>query len=154
MKLNSFNLSWSFAILLTALANSKAYGALLVAVPNQETATPINGELGSILQLPTPVKTVTPSRYFKIRDVAQTPGGSHSDVRTFHVTAIAGAKPEPVTFVLGSGKALALKLIPTPGADKFFNIEFDASVKKGRETKFLSSEMLMMRLRAEHRVSF
>ena len=117
----------------------------MVAVQNQETTTPINGELGSILQLPDPVKTVTPSRYFKIRDISGGLEGGRTDVRTFHVVPVAGAKPEPVTFVLASGKALALKLIPTPGADKFLDIELDATSKKSREGKFLAPEMQMMR---------
>lgn len=145
MKLNSPRRAWSLAVLLASVVHSQAYAAIVVAVPHQETVTPINGELGSILQLPSPVKTVTPSRYFKIRDVANAPDGSRTDVRTFHVTPVGGARPEPVTFVLASGKALALKLIPTPGADKFLNIEFDASVKKGRESGFLAPEMQMMR---------
>jgi hypothetical protein len=133
------------AMILGSLLPTHAQGAILVAVQHQETTTPINGELGSILQLPDPVKTVTPSRYFKIRDISGGPDGGRTNVRTFHVVPVAGAKPEPVTFVLASGKALALKLIPTPGADKFLDIELDATSKKSREGKFLAPEMQMMR---------
>ena len=125
--------------------SAAARGAVVIAVPNQETQIAVNAELGSILQLPSPVKTITPSQYFSIQDVgAATEGGSKTDVRAFQVKPVLGAQSESVTFVLASGRALALRLMVTPGGEKFYDIQVDALTRR-HGSKFLGAEMAMMR---------
>lgn len=126
-------------ILLLTLLTKPAFAGVIVVLQNQENQVPINLELGTIIQLPGAVKTVTPSRYFAIKEV----GEAKTDVRTFHVKPVGGARPEAVTFVLASGKAFAFKFLPTRDSDKFFDIE--PAAKKTKDGRFLVSEMLMMR---------
>ena len=123
-----------------------AHGAILVAVTNQDTPVTINAVLGTILQLPGAVRTITPSQYFLVQDIG---GGSReagvkADIKTFHVKPIPGARAENVTFVLASGQALSLKFIPTAGGEKFYDVQID-SARKLKSGKFLSAEMTMMR---------
>ncbi len=132
-------------ILIAIFAASTGHAAVVVAVQNQETVVPVNAELGSILQLPSPVKTVTPSQYFSIQNVGGGESSGQMDVRTFHIKPVPGAMSEGVTFVLANGKALALRLMPTPSGEKFYDLQLDPLSRKGRDTKFLSAEMTMMR---------
>lgn len=132
-------------LLVLCLTAGHASAAVVVAVLNQETVIAVNAELGSLLQLPAAVKTVTPSQYFSIQDVGATgEGGAKTDVRAFQIRPVAGAHSEVVTFVLASGRALALRLIATPGGEKFYDVQLDALVRR-RGSKFLSSEMAVMR---------
>jgi len=135
-----------FLSLIGLVAPGAARASVVVAVQNQETPVAVNAELGSILQLPSPVRTITPSQHFSIQDVgsAMSEGGK-ADVRTFHIKPVARATSEAVTFVLASGRALALRFIPTPNGDKFYDVQLDSSARRGRDAKFLSSEMAMMR---------
>lgn len=136
--------------LLTVMVTTSAQAASVIAVQNQDTQVVVNLDLGSILQLPAPVRTVTPSQYFQIQDIGAAPSDSPAlaekgDVRTFLVRPIAGAQPESVTFVLASGRALALRLIPSVVGEKFYDIQLDAAARHTRDGKFLGSEMGMMR---------
>ena len=123
-----------------------ARGAILVAIANQDTPVTVNAVLGTILQLPGAVRTVTPSQYFLVQDIG---GGSReagvkADIKTFHVKPVPGARTENVTFVLASGQALSLKFIPTAGGEKFYDVQIDAA-RKLKGGKFLGPEMTMMR---------
>ncbi len=120
---------------------SVAEAGILVGLPNQEVAAPVNAELGSILELPNPVKTVTPSKYFVITSLGMQGQG---DARTFQIKPTKGARPESVTFVLAGGKSLALKLTPAVGADKFYQVSIE-SKRAVNAQKFLSQELALMK---------
>ncbi len=111
--------------MLVLLQSGIAKSAVLVALPNQDTPVTINATLGTIVQLPGAVKTITPSQYFVIQDVG-------------------GATSESVTVVMAGGQALNLKLIPVVGGEKFYDIQIDPG-KKLRNGKFLTTELMMMR---------
>lgn len=131
---------WILILLKASLANA----ANLVAVEGQETFVAINSELGSIVELPAPVKTVTPSKFFVLQDLASGTGGAKADVRTFLIKPVAQAAAELLTFVLANGRAISLKLLPATAADKYHSITLDAR-RPVHGAKFLSAEMAMMR---------
>lgn len=132
---------------ISVMASTAAQAASVIAIANQETPLPINAELGSIVQLPSAVKTVTPSQSFAIQDIGAgvAESGVKADVRTFLVKPIPGATSEAVTFVLANGRALALRFVPASGAEKFYDISHESSARRGRKGQFLEAEMAMMR---------
>lgn len=140
------------ALVITSLMFLSAFSlpaeaAVLVALQNQEVAAPVNAELGTILELPAAVKTVTPSKFFTITDLGgdvAANGGARADVRTFQVRPVKGARPESVTFVLAGGKSIALRLTAASGAEKFYEVHLEG--KRGAfAQKFLGNEMALMR---------
>jgi hypothetical protein len=125
---------------------SSASAASVVAVQNQEVVVPVNGELGSVLQFSSAVKTVTPAKSFAVSDLG-TEGnstGQKTDVRTFQVKPVEAGANESVTFVLAGGRSVSLRLVATPNAEKFYDVSL--AVKRTKlGTKFLASELEMMR---------
>lgn len=133
-----------FTVAVAALVlAAKAEAASVVALPNQELPLGIHASLGSIIQLPTPVKTVTPAQYFVIQELGG--GESKSDVRTLHIKPVSGAGSEVITLVLASGRAVALKLMATPGGEKYYEVGLQTAAPRSRDAKFLSNELAMMR---------
>lgn len=144
MKAHAFVASMVLAL---SVSSGVAQAGILVALQNQEVAVPVNAELGSILELPGAVKTVTPSKFFTITDLggdAVANGAGRTDVRTFQVKPVKGARPESVTFVLAGGKSLALKLTPATGAEKFYEVHLEGK-RASIAQKFLGSEIALMR---------
>ena len=125
-------------LMLLLLSGPSAKAGTIMALEHQDNPVPINTELGTIVELPGAVKTVTPSRWFQIKEI-----GERTDVRTFQIKPVARAQPESVTFVMSSGKALAFKLTPASGADKFISVE--SVPKKSRDGRFLNPELLLMK---------
>lgn len=122
-----------------------SFAGALVALQNQEVSAPVNEELGSIFQLPSAVNTVTPSKYFQISDVGSSTDpstGLKTDVRTFQIKAVRGAKSEIVTFVLAGGKNISIKFIPAADADKFYDVHFESPRKQSKS--FFNQELQMM----------
>lgn len=132
--------------LLLALTVSTAYAGTIVVLQNQDATVSINEELGSIIQLPSAVSTVTASKYFHITDVGSNfdpASGSKVDVRSFQIKPSANSGSENVTFVLANGKSIAFKFIPAKDGDKFYDVRFD-QLKKISKT-FLAQEMHMLK---------
>lgn len=126
-----------------------AQAATMVAFEHQETVVVINSEVGSLIDLPAPVKTVTPAKFFVLQEAAAAATGAtaatpSSDVRTFLVKPVPQAEAEVVTFVLASGQALALKFMPAATADKYYAIVFDVK-RRSPLSKFLGPELAMLR---------
>ena len=122
---------------------SFASGATLVAVENQETVVAVNSDVGTIIDLPSAVKTVTPAKFFLLQDIAGQ-AGAKADVRTFLIKPTAHGATEVVTFVLANGQALALKLVPVQSGEKYYSLVFEPK-RRGQTHKFLAAEMAMMR---------
>ena len=113
--------------LISIICSVKAFAGNLVSIQNQEVLAPVNEELGTIFHLPGPVTTVTPSKYFHIVDVGAgiDANGVKTDVRNFQIKPIKGAQSESITFVLTDGKSIALKLLPSFEADKYYEVHFE-----------------------------
>lgn len=123
-----------------------AYAGTITVLQNQDAIVSINEELGSIVQLPSAVGTVTSSKYFYITDMGSNinpASGAKTDVRTFQIKPILGAKSENVTFVLSNGKNISFKFIPAKEGDKFYDIHFEQTKKNPKS--FFSQEMFMMK---------
>lgn len=135
-----------FSLLLGSLLfSTQSFAGTLVALQNQEVSAPVNEELGSIFQMPSAVNTVTPSKYFQITDVGSgvdPTTGMKTDVRTFQIKPIRGAKSESITFVLSGGKNISIKFTPAIDADKFYDVHFESPRKKTKS--FFNQELQMM----------
>lgn len=120
----------------------------VVIVPSGgEVKILIDKAQGSLLQLPSGVKTITPSSYFQIVDVGSDVdpvSGIKKDVRLFQVRSLPGGKSDHVTFVLGNGKPVKTHLIPSDAADKYTDLVFPTESKKVKHTKFLQAEISLM----------
>ena len=128
---------------LRALAN------VIIIPQNDEVKIPVDKATGTLLQMPFSVKTITPALSFDIRDVASDVDlgtGAKMDVRLFQIRALAGAKSEHVTFILGNGKAVQVHLIPAEEAEKHFDLVFPADSKKHKDPRFLQPEIGLMRV--------
>lgn len=129
-----------------AFATFESHAGTIVALQNQEVTVPINSTLGSIIQLPAVVNTVTPSKYYSISDVGaavEPNSGVKSDVRTFQIKPIPHAKSESVTFILAGGKNLSFRFTPAMAGDKFYDIHFERPKKLTKS--FMNQELSMMR---------
>jgi hypothetical protein len=134
------SLGW-FLFLCPALMASNSLFAGTVIVTD-EVSIAVDKVKGALIQLPTAVKTLTPSRYF---DIAPAGGDAQTDVRLFQVRPLSGARPERVTFVLGNGKSVSLKLVVSEESDGFFDLVLPSEKAKERNARFLSSEISLMR---------
>lgn len=133
------------AIILFGLFPFGAHAGIIVALQNQEVTIPINASLGSILQLPAPVNTITPSKYYSISDIGaavDANSGMKSDVKTFQVKPTTNARNESITFILVGGKNLTFKFTPAVGGDKFYDIHFEQIKKLSKS--FMNQEISMM----------
>jgi hypothetical protein len=133
---------------LAATSPTLAQAGLLI-IPSQDTLSiPIEKSTGSLVQLPSAVKTITASKHFEIADVASdmdTGTGAKLDVRLFVVKALPGAKSEKVTFVLGNGKAVSVRFVPAEDAENHYDLVFAGEPKKRREARFLRAEVDLMK---------
>jgi hypothetical protein len=133
---------------LAATSPSLAKAGILI-IPSQDTLSiPIEKATGSLVQLPSAVKTITASKFFEINDVASEMDagtGAKVDVRLFVVKALPGAKSERVTFVLGTGKAVSVRFVPAEDADNHYDLVFAGEAKKRREVRFLRAEVDLMK---------
>ena len=129
------------------MGGQKALADKLIAMDGQDLLVPIHLSLGSVVQLPKSVTTVTPSALFSIEAVS----ASQLDVKTFLIkptaaqTATQTLEPvsETVTFVLSNGKSISLKLVSSHKAEKYYEISLEAPKSKPKE--FLVSEIQMMK---------
>ena len=134
--------------LVGAASPSLAKAGILI-IPSQDTLSiPIEKVTGSLVQLPSAVKTITATKSFEISDVASdmhAGTGAKVDVRLFVVKALPGAKSERVTFVLGTGKAVSVRFIAADDADNHYDLVFAGEPKKRREARFLRTEVDLMK---------
>ena len=140
-----------------------AFASVIIVPSEGEVKIPIDSDTGSLLQLPGSVKTITPSRYFHISDVASDVDavtGTKMDVRLFQVRPLSGSRTdtrsethaethaetraEYVTFVLGNGRTVKTQLIPSEAAEKHYDLVFPNDSKKVKHTKFLQAEIALM----------
>jgi len=131
----------------SALA-SPALASQLIAMPGETLALTINSTVGTILQLPVAVKTITPSRHYVISQLGAAPDqttGAPSNVKTVQIRAAPGAGHEDITIVLASGKPLRLQLKPSADADKYQEIALPSEGPKTRDPRFLASELGFLR---------
>ena len=109
---------------------------------------PIERDTGSLVQFPSAVKTITATKHFEIADVApdmDAGTGAKVDVRLFVVKALPGAKSERVTFILGNGKAIAVRLVPADDAENHYDLVFAGDPKKRKDPRFLRAEVDLMK---------
>jgi len=120
-----------------------------IIIPSHDTLQiPIEKTTGSLVQLPSAVKTITASQHFDIADVASdmdAGSGAKVDVRLFVVKALPGAKAERVTFVLGNGKSVAVRFIPADDAEKHYDLVLPGETKKRKDPRFLRTEIDLMK---------
>jgi len=131
---------------LTVLSVQTQAGVVIIP-PGEDVKIPVASKTGSLLQLPTSVKAVTPSQYFEIADVASevdSATGAKVDVRLFQVRQLSGAQPEVVSFVLGDGRTVKVQLMPSDSADKHYDLVFPTDSKKLKNPKFLQAEISLM----------
>lgn len=129
-----------------ALTVLNAHAGTITVLQNQEAIVSVNEELGSIIQLPSAVSTITASKYFHITDVGapfDPASGAKVDVRTFQIKPIPNSNSEKVTFILANGKSVSFKFIPAKDGDKFYDIRFEQPKKISKI--FFSQEMLMLK---------
>ena len=134
------------AIILAAsmTISALAHGNTIVAIANDKTPVPINSGLGTIIQFPRAVKTVTPSRHYVITDVGADPL-QKVDIKTFQVKAKGPVPMEEVVFILADSTPITLQFLPQSDAAKYYNITLDTSAKDATKSKFLTNELSMMR---------
>jgi hypothetical protein len=134
-------------IFVFSLKLGSAFASVIIVPSDGEVKIPIDRETGSLLQLPSSVKTITPSKSFQISDVASDVDavtGTKMDVRLFQVRPVPGAHSDNVTFVLGNGRIVKTQLIPSESAEKHYELVFPNDSKKVKHTKFLQSEISLM----------
>lgn len=118
----------------------------------QTVTVPLDPELGTVLQLPGPIKLVTPTAHVLLERIddggTQTKGVSTQPVQHLRARLPAGSEPvvELVTIVLGDGAAVPIRLVPTPGADPFADIQRPApkETQPWGEPGFLQPERELM----------
>jgi hypothetical protein len=137
-------LKWGACYLIANISTS----AVVIVPSDSEVTIPIDTKTGSLLQLPSSVKTITPSKNFEIVDVASdidAATGTKVDVRLFQVRPLPGARSENVTFVLGNGRTVKTQFLPSETAEKHYDLVFPTDTKKIKDTKFLQSEIALMK---------
>jgi hypothetical protein len=127
---------------------SASFAGVVIIPTDDDVKIPVDKQSGSLLQLPSSVKTITPSAHFEISDVGSdvdAVSGGKVDVRLFSVRALAGARSERVTFVLGNGRAVKVRLVPADEADAHYDLVFPSESKKRKNPRFLQNEMALMK---------
>jgi len=130
------------------LAAAPAFAGTVIIPGQEEVPISVDASVGSLVQLPSSVKTITPSESFSITDVApsfDSATGAKVDVRLFVVKAAAGAKSERVTFVLGDGRSIRVRFSPAAEAERHYDLVFPGEAKKVRNPRFLGTEIALMR---------
>lgn len=135
--------------LIPCLLSAHAMADEIVASPGEQVSLSVNSDVGSVIQLPSSVRTITPSRSFVISqlgaDIDRTTGQA-IDVRTFQVRAVPGGKTEDVTFVLANGQSLKTRLTVMPNSDKYHSIAFRSDrTKRAADARFLTAEVSLLR---------
>jgi hypothetical protein len=128
-------------------AETSAQAGVVIVPPGEDVKIPIASKTGSLVQLPSSVKAVTPSQFFEIVDVASevdSATGAKVDVKLFQVRQLPGAQPEIVSFVLGDGRTIKVQLIASENADKHYDLVFPTDARKLRHPKFLQAEISLM----------
>lgn len=115
---------------------------------------PLNTEVGTVLQLPSPVKLVTPTAHVLIERVDD--GGPPAKgsapapvlpVQHLRARVPEGTEPmaELVTIVLADGQAIPVRFVPTPGAEPFADLQRPrAPVETEQSGGFLAAERELM----------
>ncbi len=127
---------------------SASLAGVIIIPADDDVKIPVDKQTGSLLQLPSSVKTVTPSAHFEISDVGSdvdAVSGGKVDVRLFSVRALSGARSERVTFVLGSGRAVRVRLVPADDAEAHYDLVIPSESKKRKDPRFLQNEMALMK---------
>lgn len=133
---------------MTLLPVGHALAGTVIIPGGEEVVLSIDARVGSLVQLPSSVKTITPSENFSITDVApsfDSATGAKVDVRLFVVKPITGARSERVTFVLGDGRSVRIRLTPAAEAERHYDLVFPGEAKKVRNPRFLGTEVALMR---------
>ena len=145
-RLSIFGALFALVFPLAGVETSAQAGVVIVP-PGEDVKIPIASKTGSLVQLPSSVKAVTPSQFFEIVDVASevdSATGAKVDVKLFQVRQLPGAQPEIVSFVLGDGRTVKVQLIASDNADKHYDLVFPSDVRKLRHPKFLQAEISLM----------
>ena len=130
-----------------SMASHVAFAGVIIVPSDDEVNIPVDLKTGSLLQLPSSVKTITPSQSFEIVDVASevdAATGTKVDVRIFQVRPLPGARAENVTFILGNGRSVKTQLLPSEAAEKHYDLVFPSDSKRVKNTKFLQSEIALI----------
>jgi hypothetical protein len=131
----------SLVLLVESRFSSREAIAGTVIVTDEVTLA-VDKVKGALVQLPFAVKTLTPSRHFEISPAG---GEGQIDVRLFQVRPLPGARQERVTFVLGNGKSVSLRLVTSDDSDGFYDLLMPSEKPKERNAKFLSTEIGLMK---------
>lgn len=137
----------SFVCVLGCGAVTPALAAVVIVPSEGEVSLPIHAKAGSLLQLPGSVKVISPSQHFDIVDVASDldpASGAKVDVRLFQVRPVQGARADSVTFLLGDGRSVKTQLLPTDGAEKYYDLVFPSPPKQLKRAAFLQPEISLM----------
>lgn len=127
-----------------------ALAGVHVLEDGQTVSVPLNTDVGTVLQLPSPVRMVTPTSKVLIERVdtgASGKGAASTPVQHLRARVPDGAEPaaELVTIMLASGEAIAVKFVPAPGAEPFADLQRPRPrVDEASGGGFLASERELM----------
>lgn len=133
-----------FYLIILCVLSTEVFANTIVAVSGEKTPVPINPSLGTLIQFPKPVKTVTPSRFYHISDVGADPL-QKVDVKTFQVKPRGAWQMEEVVFILADSTPITLQFLTQAEASKYYSIVLETSLKESGKSRFLGNELAMMR---------
>jgi hypothetical protein len=133
-----------------------AHAGVHVLAEGEAVQLPLNLEVGTVLQLPSPIQLVTPTAHVLLERIdagaaAAGKGGPTPSAPVRHLRARVpdGMTPmlELVTVVLADGTIVPIRFIPAPGADPFADIQRPRQRRETEpsETGFLALERELMR---------
>jgi hypothetical protein len=134
---------------------SRALAGVHVLEEGQTVSVPLNLEVGTVLQLPSPIQLVTPTAHVlleRVDDSAPVPKGgpppAPRPVQHLRARVPDGTAPvaELVTIVLADGAAVPIRFVPTPGADPFADLQRPKAKEEGvfGQGGFLTAERELM----------
>ena len=127
-----------------------AHAGVHVLEGGQTASVPFDPELGVVLQLPEPIRLVTPTTHVLLERIDSGQEGKGSAmVPVQHLRARAesggAVSTELVTLVLASGSAVSLRLVPTPGAEPFADLQYPPKpAEDWEQAGFLQPERELM----------
>lgn len=133
-------------LLLMATA-ATAFGGVVIVPSDGELTLPIHPGTGSLVQLPAPVKVVSPSQHFEVASIGadlDPSTGGKVDVRLFQVRSLKDAASESVTFILASGRSVRAKFATSGNADSFYDLVLPSVPKQLQHPSFLQAEVALM----------